>query len=213
MVAAAGVTQVWTWSSTLHRGAMNVQTLSSEAPTDRSAVLLDPLMRQLRLIYASKSRLAVDLERLFCRTNWLPLRLQIADQRRETNNHIDRLICLLPTVDGRVPPPMMLVAGGRLDVGRAPPLPATAIVAELLELSRSAVAAYDGVLAAVTQRGLGYAVGLLTSSRADEIMTTRRLAAFAAEMGAAARESQGAGVPIPSTERAIVTARHRGSVR
>ena len=123
-----------------------------------------------------------ELAVLFQRTKWLPLRLALCDQRRETNRHVDRLGRLIPMVGARPAPPVHPVTNGHLNGSRPAPFPAAAIIVGPLRASRAAVAAYSAAIGVATERGLGYAASLLTSSLTEEVDTTRRLAMLAEEI-------------------------------
>jgi ferritin-like metal-binding protein YciE len=161
---------------------VRIQAMPRQLPPQRSGALPDHLMQQLRLIHASEAALARDLKVLFRRTNWLPLRLVLADQRRETNRHVDRLASLMPMATDHSPPAYSW-ADESGDGERTGPCPPGAIIAGPLRASRAAVTAYATAIAAATERGLAFAAQLLSSSLAEEMTTTRRLASMAAELG------------------------------
>jgi ferritin-like metal-binding protein YciE len=140
------------------------------------------LIQQLTLIHRSETMLARELSVLFQRTKWLPLRLALSDQRRETNRHVDRLGCLIPMVGARLAPAVRPVTNGHLNGSRPAPFPVAAVIAGPLRASRAAVAAYSAAIGAATERGLDYAASLLTSSLTEEMDTTRRLALLAEEI-------------------------------
>jgi ferritin-like metal-binding protein YciE len=148
----------------------------------RASPLPDPLLHHFRRIYASEARLALDLDVLFRRTRWLPLRLALSDQRKETKRHVGRIAALLPAGSDGIGLDRVGVPEVGPDLDRLAPLSAAAVVAGLLQAARAALSLYGAALAAATERGLEHAVRLLMSSLTEEAETEQRLAALAAEI-------------------------------
>jgi len=139
----------------------------------------DELVQQLRLMQASETDSQAKLAALFHRTQWLPLRLELLDQRKETTRQVERLGSLLAMVDGPAARPIGPVLEWLVERGRAAQLPAAAIVVGPLRLVRAAIASYRAALATATARGLGYAANLLANSLAEKTKTNERLMALA----------------------------------
>lgn len=132
------------------------------------------------MMHASETRLALDLEILFRRTKWLPLRLLLSEQRRETNRHIDRLRCLVPMLAEGAP--LVPLTPHERFAGIAGQVPAAAVIAGPLRASRAAVEGYGVAVSAANERGLGFVASLLTSSLSEEANTSRRLDSLVAEI-------------------------------
>ncbi len=148
----------------------------------RASPLPDPLLNHFHRIHASEARLALELDVLFRRTRWLPLRLALSDQRKETKRHVDRIAALLPAGSDGIGLDRVVAPVVGPDSDRWAPLSAAAVVADLLQAARAALSLYGAALAAATERGLEHVVRLLTSSLTEETETEQRLAALAAEV-------------------------------
>ena len=160
---------------------MLIQAARREVPLLRSGALPDQLTHQLRLIYAAEALSAVELAALFRSATWVPLRLLLAGHRRETNRHIDRLVCLLPTVDGRGAPPLLRVGARPRERDRVGAHSA-AVIAERLRASRALLAAYRPAVTLAMARGLGYAASLLSRSVDETTEAANACAALAEEL-------------------------------
>ena len=156
--------------------------VTRQTQMQRASPLPERVIQQLRAIYASETTLALELEVLFRRTGWVPLRLVLSDQRRETSRHVERLACIIAMVDWRVGPTPDRASASRANGGQPGQLPAGAIVAGPLRAARAAVAAYGSVIAAANEHGLAHVANLLASSLAEESATTERLAVMVAEI-------------------------------
>ena len=148
----------------------------------RAGPLPDPLLQQFRRLYAAEVRLAFELEALFRRTRWLPLRLALSDQRKETKRHADRIAALLPAGSDTIGLDWIALPSVGLDPDRWTALPPAAIVAGPLQASRAALELYGAALAAASGRGLIQAARLLKTSLTEEAETERRLTALVAEI-------------------------------
>ncbi len=160
---------------------MLIQAARREIPLLRSGALPDQLTHQLRLIYAAETLTAVELAALFRSATWVPLRLLLAGHRRKTNQHIDRLVCLLPTVDGRVAPPLLRVGAGHRERDGFGSHSA-AVIAQRLRASQALLATYRPAVTLATARGLGYAASLLSRSVDETTEAANECAALAEEL-------------------------------
>jgi hypothetical protein len=136
---------------------------------------------QLQLIFRSEVGRALDLARWFGQTNWLPLRLVLADHRRSTNRHIVAIGSLLPLPDGLGPDPVRL-SDDESERDSWEPGPAAAVAAAALRAARAAAVAYRAALDLATERRFGAAATLLSRALTEETETERRLSTMVAEI-------------------------------
>jgi ferritin-like metal-binding protein YciE len=145
--------------------------------------LPDQLLVQLRVIYRAEVVLARDLARWLGQTNWLPLRLVLADHRRNTNRHIRAIGSLLPLREGLGPEAVRLSDD---EVDRAPPRepggPAAAVAALVLQATRVSAVTYRAALDLATARPFSAAATLLSQALTEETETERRLSTMVSEI-------------------------------
>jgi ferritin-like metal-binding protein YciE len=162
--------------------ALRIQSQRRQAPAHWSGGLPDQLLVQLKLIYRMEVGLAFDLERWFGQTNWLPLRLILADHRRETNRHIAAVGSLLPLPQGLSEAYSFRPQDGRLDRASLEPWPAAAVAAAALRAARAAAGTYRDALILATERRFAAAATLLSRALGEETETEHRLSTMAAEI-------------------------------
>jgi ferritin-like metal-binding protein YciE len=141
---------------------------------ERSRRISNQLLVELVRIDASKSRLALELADLFQRSRRLSMRLALAEHRRETKIHLERLRVMITMVAGRDQPAAAPMSEGNFDLSKAGTPPDAAILAQLLRASRTAVAQYEASSATAAAERLTIAANLLTISLSEERQTADR---------------------------------------
>jgi ferritin-like metal-binding protein YciE len=171
--------------------AIDTEWVTVSRPRGRPAPGLErpeaPLADQVSQLYALERQLAVDLPHWFRRADSIPLRMIVADQRRDLNRQVLRLERIIQLMTGGVASrlvgqpvalsPVALPPGDPDGLSRAGAIWST--LAALLHAARGSIREYGAALASAQRLGQSAVASLLAESLGEKRTTTIALSRLA----------------------------------